>query len=105
MPGVNEQKRDSLILNALRPREAYCNWLNGVQITASVGNADGLLEQIKSPQVRKVIGILQVAKSRILKHWRKLDSNITDAANEAKDNVKYLYTLDKFFGPLMKCTP
>ncbi|XP_069769396.1 dynein axonemal heavy chain 5 isoform X5 [Narcine bancroftii] len=66
---------------------------------------NSLLDQIKSPQVRRIIGILQVAKSRTLKHWRKLDGNITDAANEAKDNVKYLYTLDKFFGPLVKCTP
>ena len=33
------------------------------------------------------------------------DSRITDYANEAKDNVKFLYTLDKFFGPLVKCNP
>ncbi|XP_041103970.1 dynein heavy chain 5, axonemal [Polyodon spathula] len=66
---------------------------------------NSLLDEIKSSHVKRVVGTLQVAKSRILKHWKKLNGNITDAANEAKDNVKYLYTLEKFFGPLGKCSP
>nr|XP_039256499.1 dynein heavy chain 5, axonemal-like [Styela clava] len=64
-----------------------------------------LLDEIKTNRVRTVVGILHAAKSRTLRHWKELDSRITDAANEAKDNVKYLYTLDKYFGPLSKCTP
>ncbi|XP_029442962.1 dynein heavy chain 5, axonemal-like [Rhinatrema bivittatum] len=66
---------------------------------------NSLLDEIKSPKVKKVLSILQAAKSRILKHWKELDGSVTNAANEAKDNVKYLYTLDKFFGPLGKASP
>ncbi|KFV85177.1 Dynein heavy chain 8, axonemal, partial [Struthio camelus australis] len=66
---------------------------------------DSLLEEIKSPRVKKVLSILQAARSKTLKQWKELDGNITTAANEAKDNVRYLYTLEKFFGPLGKASP
>uniref|UniRef100_A0A8C4U7Q9 Dynein axonemal heavy chain 5 n=1 Tax=Falco tinnunculus TaxID=100819 RepID=A0A8C4U7Q9_FALTI len=66
---------------------------------------NSLLDEIKSSRVKKIISILQAARSKTLKQWKELDVSITVAANEAKDNVRYLYTLDKFFGPLAKASP
>lgn len=64
-----------------------------------------MLDQLKSSHCKSAIGILYAVRSKSLRYWRELDSRITDAANEAKDNVKYLYTLDRFFLPLVKHSP
>ncbi|XP_040521760.1 dynein axonemal heavy chain 5 isoform X2 [Gallus gallus] len=66
---------------------------------------NSLLDDIKSSRVKKTISVLQAARSKILKQWKELDGSITIAANEAKDNVRYLYTLDKFFALLAKTSP
>ncbi|NWW66587.1 DYH8 protein, partial [Ifrita kowaldi] len=59
-----------------------------------------IIEQIKGQDCKAVINVLKVAHSKILKSWQELDGKITDAANESKDNVKYLGTLEKVCQPL-----
>ncbi|KAI9322987.1 dynein heavy chain, N-terminal region 1-domain-containing protein [Obelidium mucronatum] len=67
---------------------------------------NSITDQLKSSTCKKVIGILNAVKSRaLLKTWKDLDDRVTDAANESKDNVKYLYTLERFYDPLYSCDP
>jgi dynein heavy chain len=37
--------------------------------------------------------------------WRAIELRVTEALNEAKDNVKYLQTLEKFIEPLYEGNP
>ncbi|NXW67144.1 DYH8 protein, partial [Hirundo rustica] len=59
-----------------------------------------IIEQIKGQNCKAVINVLKVAQSKVLKAWQELDCRITDAANESKDNVKYLSRLEKVCQPL-----
>ncbi|KAM8826831.1 dynein axonemal heavy chain 5-like [Synchiropus picturatus] len=64
-----------------------------------------LLEQLKGSDVKAVLGVLLIAKSKVLKAWRELDSRLMDASNMATDNVKILNSLEKFWDPLYSCNP
>ena len=72
---------------------------------------NSISEQLQSDQCRFVVNILSNdskasglrATSKIpalLKRWKQIDIDVTEAANEAKDNIKYLSSLQRFVGQL-----
>jgi dynein heavy chain, axonemal len=80
------------------PRSEFEYW-RGRQATFN-----GLTEQLKSHECKVVLAAATATRARSLKKWRTLDNQITDAANEAKDNVKYLTALEKYIEPLYSGT-
>jgi dynein heavy chain len=70
-----------------------------------------IIDQLKTRECRVTLGVLREAKAsspevhKTLKSWKAMDNATTDAANEAKDNVKYLNTLDKYAQPLYDAPP
>ncbi len=73
-----------------------------------------ITEQLKGKAVKAVLSVLSSASrfgeneglidfqrvSTLLSQWKEIDVQITEAANEAKENVKYLSTIERFFEPL-----
>ena len=77
-----------------------------------------IIEQLKTKECRSILAMIAgTVKSAnpeltaagdaitLLRRWKQIDINLTEAANETKDNVKYLFTLEKFIEPLYDGTP
>jgi dynein heavy chain len=83
-------------------------WRNRTQRLTSI------TEQLKGKAVKAVISVLSSASryaeneglidfqrvATLLSQWKEIDVQITEAANEAKENVKFLSTIERFFEPL-----
>jgi len=80
----------------------------------------GISEQLKSKNCRTVYDVLNMAsgggnssdsgkpKEKLYlatSKWRSIELKVTEQLNEAKDNVKYLHTLEKFIEPLYEGNP
>lgn len=87
------------------PRGELEHWRGRMQKLTSI------TEQLKRPDCKQVISVLSALTKNttdaskqnivnLLRRWKQIDVNITESANEAKDNVKYLYTLERFIDPL-----
>lgn len=51
-------------------------------------------------ECKLVMGVTMAGRSKAHRNWKAIDTRVTDAANEAKDNVKYLTTLEKSLEPM-----
>jgi dynein heavy chain len=66
---------------------------------------NSFLEQLKLPKCKHAIEVLSFAKSKYWNNWKQIDMRITDQANEATDNVRYLGSLESACKPLYACEP
>ena len=87
------------------PKGEFEFWRNRMQRLTSIN------EQLKLPHCKNVARILSEmtkgsnnqSKAKIallIRRWKQIDIGVTEAANEAKDNVKYLCSLQRFMEPL-----
>ena len=78
----------------------------------------GISEQLRSKNCRTVFEVLNQASNNqadgsgkrdkmylATTKWKTIELRVTEALNEAKDNVKYLSTLEKFIEPLYEGSP
>ena len=100
----NEVVNKSVISLDLGPKGELNIWRGRMQLVTSV------TEQVNSEHCHQVIDLLteiskspgENSKARILlllRRWKQVDVFITETANEAKDNIKYLSSLQRFVDP------
>lgn len=78
----------------------------------------GITEQLKTRECKSVIAVLTTATKlppnvlidrlrvlALLREWRQVDLSITEAQNEAKDNMKCLASLERYMEPLFSGDP
>lgn len=62
-------------------------------------------EQLRIVQVNRALQPLRDMKSPVVAQWTQVDADLTEALHEAKENVKYLSSLEKFFDVLYTGSP
>jgi len=104
-PQEVEQRAINSVDNSEGPMGILRFWRKRTRLLSSV------VDQIQRLDVQLVVSILtsvskqptdKVPKNLMsqLHRWKTLDADVTESCNEARDNIKYLSTLEKFMEPV-----
>lgn len=113
LEGADNEKDGGKTEKESHPMQELEYWKNRMR------KLTGIAEQLKSKNCNDVLLVLTHASNSAqdipgmpkdlillaISKWRSIDLRVTEALNEAKDNVKYLQTLEKFIEPLYKGDP
>jgi dynein heavy chain len=64
-----------------------------------------LYKQLKSPELQRILSLLEIAKSSYMKQFRSLETGIMNGSIEAQENLKFLECLQGPCEQLAKATP
>ena len=112
------QRLESIVIHWTRQIKEVVNNQNMVQHAESSGPGDeiefwhnrtidlsGISNQLVKPEVQNIIEVLQIAKSSYLSPFQTLSKSIQQGTSEAKDNLKFLKTLEDSCNRLVTASP
>ena len=112
------QRLESIVIHWTRQIKEVVNNQNMIQRAETSGPSDeidfwanrtvdlsGISDQLVRPGVQRIIEVLQVAKSSYLAPFQTLSKSIQQGSAEAKDNLKFLKTLEEPCKALAKAEP
>lgn len=64
-----------------------------------------IVEFVSSKPFFSYLECMIQSKSKLVKRWRHVDQQLSAALNVARDNVRYVGSLQQYWDPLYRCTP
>ena len=64
-----------------------------------------VIEFTDSRPFKSYLKCLKLSRSKLIGHWKQTEDNLIVLLNEAKDNVRFMTSIEKFWDPLYRCEP
>lgn len=73
---------------------------------ARMASFNGVYQQVTGiPWLKGCLVLLQSTHSPVVQRWVRIKQRLLEGTNEAKDNLKYLYTIEEILAPLYYADP